>query len=364
MKNISKTGWLLLIAVALNGNTRTYGQLGELGNMMAGGTEDARKLLQPYITPAVNAFGAALAGGWYNTAEPHKLGGFDITITANASIVPQKYRTFAIDNDDLTYLKLAPSENNEAQTVSGEKITGPQIVYNVQDGNGNVIYSQPAFRMPQGLNTQWIPAPMLQVGIGLIKGTDVIFRFVPNVSVKQNEAGLWGIGGRHDIKQWIPGVKRLPILKMSIMYGYTKLHTFVHMNIDKNTIGVGSLEGPETWDNQSMKIWVQSQTANLLLAADLKVITFYGGFGFVTTKTNLKLEGDFPTVTIPTGEFEPVVVAMTDPLELEIKNQDGGITKPRFNAGVRLKLAVVTLHFDYSWANYSVLTAGLGISWR
>jgi hypothetical protein len=108
-----------------------------------------------------------------------------------------------------------------------------------------------------------------------------------------------------------------------------------------------------------MKLWVKSQTANLLLAADLKVVCFYGGIGFVTTKTNLKLEGDFPFVGL-SDTYEPVVKSMTDPIDMDIKNQ----TKPRVNVGVRFKLAVVTLHFDYSWANYSVLTAGLGFSFR
>jgi hypothetical protein len=60
----------------------------------------------------------------------------------------------------------------------------------------------------------------------------------------------------------------------------------------------------------------------------------------------------------------PTVVALVDPISMEIKNQDGSVTKPRFNAGVRFKMAIVTIHFDYSWANYSVFTAGLGFSFR
>jgi hypothetical protein len=56
--------------------------------------------------------------------------------------------------------------------------------------------------------------------------------------------------------------------------------------------------------------------------------------------------------------------AIKDPIDIEIKNQDGGTTKPRFNAGIRFKFAVVTIHFDYTYANYSVATAGLGISLR
>jgi hypothetical protein len=357
MKTISKSLFTLILTALLSANLTGFGQVSEIGNMLAGGTEDAQKLLQPYITPAVNAFGAALAGGWYNTAEPHKLGGFDITFTVSAAIVPEKYRTYLINDDELTYLKLGSQENPETQTVSGENIPGPQIVYNFAG------YQSPAFRMPEGLNTRWVPGPMIQAGVGLIKGTDVMFRYLPNIRYKGNEFGLWGIGGRHDIKQWIPGVKKLPVLKLSLMYGYTKLHTFIAMDIDKSTIGAESLEGPDSWNDQYMKVWVKSQTVNLLVAADLKIVTFYGGLGFVTTKTNLKMEGAFPTVTL-NESLEPVVVAITDPLDMSIKNQDGSITKPRFNAGVRFKLAVVTLHFDYSWANYSVLSAGLGFSFR
>jgi hypothetical protein len=366
MRKISQTGFLLLIAATFIGNMRSYGQVEEIGNMMAGGADDAKKLIQPYITPAINAFGAALGGGWYNTAEPHKLGGFDITFTANAAIIPDKYKTFIIDNDELMNLKLQDPQLTETQSIAGDNFSGPQMIYNVRDQNNNVVYTQDAFKMPQGLNVKWVPAPVVQVGVGLIKGTDVMFRFLPNVKYEDNEIGLWGIGGRHDIKQWIPGLKKLPVFKMSVMYGYTKLHAFVEMNIDKQTIGASMVPGEESnlWDDQEMKIFVRSHTANLLLAADLKVVCFYGSLGFVTTQTNLKLVGEFPIVAVPNGEVLPAVVALKDPLDMEIKNKDGNITKPRLNIGVRFKLAIVTLHFDYSYANYSVLTAGLGFSFR
>jgi len=36
----------------------------------------------------------------------------------------------------------------------------------------------------------------------------------------------------------------------------------------------------------------------------------------------------------------------------------------RLNAGLRLKLGVLTIQFAYTKANYSVFTTGLGISFR
>ena len=358
MKHISKKDILLVLLTMLLTCSLSYAQIEELGMLMAAGKADAQTLLQPYITPAVNAFGASLGGGWYNTAEAHKLGGFDLTFTVNAAIIPKKYETFEIDNAALNYLKLADPNDNVAQTVAGEKTYGPQIVYAVGG------YTEPAFSMPRGMNTNFVPAPMLQAGIGLIKGTEVLVRYLPTFRVRGNEIGLWGLGGKHDIKQWIPGLKKLPVLQVSVMYGYTRLHTFVAMNIDKGTINAGSLPGEEsnTWDDQFMKLVVQSQTANLLFSANLPVVCFYGGLGFVSTKTNLKFTGDYPVVYLDGAT--PSVMAVSDPIDISVKNQDGGITKPRLNAGVRFKLAVVTIHFDYSWANYSVLTAGLGITFR
>jgi hypothetical protein len=360
MRKTYKTKLLLFATVLLFGHASLFAQIELIGSMMAAGPEDAQTLLQPYITPAANAFGAALGSGWYNTAETHKLGGFDITFTANAAIIPDKYETFDIDNSKLTSLTLNDPLSAETPTVAGSKDFGPQMDYTF-DG-----YSGRAFDMPGGLNSNYVPSAMVQAGIGLIKGTEVMIRYMPNVKYKENELGFWGIGGKHDIKQWIPGLKKLPVLQLSVMYGYTKLHTYIDVNVDPDDINAGSLPGADvsTWDNQKMKMITQSHTANIIVSANLPVVCFYGGLGFVSTKTNLKLEGDYPYVDLDTDGITPIIKAYTDPIDMEIKNQDGGITKPRFNAGMRLKFAFVTLHFDYSWANYSVMSAGLGFTFR
>ncbi len=123
-------------------------------------------------------------------------------------------------------------------------------------------------------------------------------RYMPNISSRGNEIGFWGIGGKHDIKQWIPGLKKLPALQLSVMYGYTKLHANIDINITPDEIGAGGLPGSTSsaWDNQWMTIITQSHTANLIVSGNFPVICVYGAVGFVSSKTNLKLEGDYPTV--------------------------------------------------------------------
>ena len=63
-------------------STVSFSQLDPInGDFFKGGVNDGVKLLKAYITPWANAFGAGFNGGWYNTAKPHKFGGFDITIS-------------------------------------------------------------------------------------------------------------------------------------------------------------------------------------------------------------------------------------------------------------------------------------------
>lgn len=355
--NRLRIAFILFTGIALQ--PLCFGQLEEIGRFMAGGKADAQLLLQPYIAPALNAFGAALGGGWYNTAKPHKLGGFDITFTSNIAIIPGKNEKFAIDNSKLTSIKLADPSDNITPTIAGDNSEGPQMVYNVAG------YTANAFRMPKGLNTNYVPTPMIQVGIGLIKGTEVIVRYLPEFSSRGNKVGFWGIGGKHDLKQWIPGLKKLPFLELSVMYGYTKLHGLIDINITPADINSDGLPGSTSsaWDNQEMTLITRSQTANLVISGNFPVICVYGGIGIVSSKTNLKLNGDFPVLYL--NGTEPSVQALVDPIpDMEVKNQDGSVVKPRVNAGVRFKLAIVTIHFDYSWANYSVFTAGLGFSFR
>lgn len=358
MKNQTKLNLLITLAFIVVIRSTAFAQFGDIGAFMAAGADDAAKLFQPYISPYMNAFGASLTGGWYNTAETHKLGGFDITLTFNVAMVPQKYNSFDISDIDLSLLQLDNPAEHISPTIAGVKNAGPQMDYNLSG------FTQPAFTMPSGLNNKYVPSPMLQAGLGLIKGTEVIGRYIPTIKFKGGEIGMWGIGGKHNIKQWIPGLKKLPILNLSILYGYTKLHMNAGMNITPENIGADGLPGATSnaWDNQEMKMIVRSSTLNLLVSANLPVVCFYGGIGFVSTKTTLKLEGDYPMVYLD-GAI-PSVQASVDPLDMTIKPEKGGSTKVRLNVGVRFKFAIVTVHFDYTRANYNVLTAGFGFSFR
>ena len=340
----------------------TQAQLKDIGTMISGSTQDAEKLFSAYLKPYSKAFGADLNGGWYNTAKTHKLGGFDLTLSVSAAMVPSADKSFDAGKIGLTgTMDLA---NAVSPTIAGEKKDGALVEYKT---SGITVAK---FKTPKGTGLGIIPAPMLQLGIGLIKETDVTIRYMPNLTVGDyGGLSMWGVGVKHSIKQWIPGIKYAPFFHLSFFGGYTQLKTNANLDFQPAffVTNLNATKGTlvKDYSNQKMEMNINGFTANILASFDLPIVTFYGGVGFSSTSTSLKLKGNYPLAGV---EGTTLVVddkyLKTDPINIKIKSSDGSSTKPRLNAGIKFKFAIITLHFDYTYANYSVATAGLGISFR
>ncbi len=365
----------ILFSICLFSVEFANAQLNSIGEMLSGATSDAGKLIPAYIKPYASAFGADLSSGWYNTAKPHKLLGFDLTLSVSAAFVPSSDKTF--DLSSLGPLTGSISNGTVTPTVahsSGSSINNPLLTYNTSIAGKN--YPVAEFHMPSGTGVGIIPAPILQLGIGLIKGTEVDVRYVPNLEFGNDlSVQLWGIGIKHSIKQWIPGISLAPFFNLSVFAGYTQFKTDVKLNfkpIDlSNAISPNSPDTqhitPSLYTNQQLQLLVNNFTGNIIASFDLPVVTFYGGVGFCYTSTTLKVNGTYPGAEVPEGEGKVVVddnARISNPINASMTSSSGGATKPRLNAGVRFKFAVITLHVDYTLANYSVLTAGLGVSFR
>jgi hypothetical protein len=334
---------------------------------MTGGADDAGKILGAYIKPYANAFGYNMTAGWYNTAKVHSFLGFDITLTANITFVPTEDKSF-----DVKALGLSSNASvgtpSVAPTIAGDNNYGPAITYTT---NGHKIIS---YNTPKGTNLGFIPLPMLQAGLGLIKGTVIIGRFMPSISIGsggESKIGLWGIGLEHSIKQWIPAVDDIPFLNLSIIGGYSRLHMVSNINLDPtgslytdNFIFPTDTVKNMNFSDQKMDLLVTSFTANAIVSIDIPLITVYAGLGISSTSSDLKLLGNYAIpqhYNVPQSRVDIFVSDVKkDPVSIAFK----GGTKPRLNIGAKIKMGVVHLHFDYTYANYSIATVGLGVSFR
>ncbi len=358
--NINYLGFIMILC--LLPTKKVDGQFSDAGALLGAGAEDAKTLTKSYISPYFHSIGANLSSGWYNTAKPHKIGGFDLTFAINAGIIPKDDREFNIDELDLNNLYRADGTGANSPTIAGKNDEGPLMKYRLESDAGDI--EGDAFKMPPGLGVPVTPSPMLQLGIGLIKNTEVIVRYVPNMTFGKTTVGLWGIGGKHDIKQWIPAMEKLPVFHLSVVAGFTKFTAGNELSITPASIGLNDSYASGTWDGQKLDMEIKSFTASALFSFDLPIITFYGGLGLVTTNSTIAFKGDYPIAEVNESSGEIEASLIKDPLKINIRNDNGGVTSPRLNAGMRLKFAIVTMHFDYIYAKYSVFSFGLGISVR
>lgn len=335
----------------------------EVVEFIMGGVSDGEKLIQAYLEPLGNAMGANLNGGWYNTAKVHSTLGFDITLTVTAAMPPESAKQFDIRDIDLERLGLKNPHDFLAPTIAGDRDRGPFLIFEDEAFDRPLL----EFETVAGLDLPAFPLPMVKAAIGLPKGIEVKGRFFPKYSYEDMSVYMWGAGVKYDLLQHIPGVRRMPFLNASVMGAYTKVNFSSDIDFQKsrygNYIDGNPVHGGQGfYENQNIEINMQGFTGMALISMDLPLITIYGGAGYSQAITNVDLLGDYPLLTINNTEDDPklMIEDVNNPISLEFDNFSGLL----FNAGIRLKFAVITLHADYTMANYNMISAGVGISLR
>ncbi len=361
-KTYSIAGMIVCMTLIING-FQVKGQ-NELVGFLKGGIGDGEKLIQAYLEPLGNGMGANLNGGWYNTAKVHRILGFDLTLTVTAAMVPESAKSFDIAQLGLENLQLKPGESPIAPTFAGDAGRGPTLV--LMNDELNLTLAE--LNTPGGVDVPFYPMPMIKLGVGLPKGIEINGRFIPTISYEDLSTNLWGIGIKYDVLQHFGLIDRVPFLNASVFGAYTRMNFASDLDFQKsiygNTIGGIPIEGGQAnYEDQKLDINIAGFTTTALFSADLPVITLFGGLGYSKSTTNADLLGEYPLITSGVDSANEVTVRIEDisnPVALEFINHSG----VQMTAGLRVKLAVITLHASYTRANYNLLTAGLGISFR
>lgn len=325
------------------------------------GREDANKFTKAYLQPYAFALGEGLNNGWYSTAETHHLWGFDLTIGVSAIQVPEGAQTFDLKTLGLSNRVRINSGNSIAPTVAGADAPGPLI--SVVDQQGNEIVK---FNSPQGTGLDIVPVPMAQVGFGLIPHTDLIGRFVPEMKYDNNgdemKIGLWGLGLKHNFKEWIPVLKSLPF-DASLFASYSEINgqselsfTPADYNPDPN-VSVSF----QNLDDQSLQLKTKTSKFGLIVSKKFSILTVFGAIGQSTSKSNIDVLGTYPVIaTASSGGFEITQEgALKDPIALEFETSNLSL-----EAGLRVKLAVVSLFGSINKSEYTAYNVGLSLGLR
>lgn len=320
-------------------------------------SDDASKLSQNYLNPGVKGLMYSINGAWYTTAKTHKKLGFDITISANASFVPDAEKLFAFNASDYTFLSL-PNGETSLPTVMSENNIATAVDVRIPVGNGT--FKVASFNMPGGITDDLpvnaVPSPMLQVGVGLVLNTDVNLRYIPKLNFDDNvEIDLIGFGVKHDLMQYLGPLDRLP-LNISVLVAYTNMNVSYNIKDESATDNVVVTDGKAEFKMNAM-------TFQALASLDFPIITLYGGLGYNLGDATTKMKGNYEvTYDIEDSNgntISTISESVTDPINLDFKSN--GV---RATVGARLNLAFFKIFADYTLQEYNTVSAGIALSFR
>jgi len=340
----------LFFVIGLFVSVTLYGQnASDLSLFLNASKQDASNLVSGYMSPVIKAFSYGMTNGWYHTAKTHKSLGVDLGVTFSAVMVPTSDNYFTPPQTP----SLAFANNTNPSLQMAPSIVGPkdQTTYTASytpPGHAPVSLS---FNGPEGLDLKKnfgisaIPVPMVQLGIGTIKNTDLKLRMVPSINRNGNTINMFGIGLMHDIKQYLPGVKALPF-DLSVLAGYNSI---------KGSSSLASSGGsvPSSTDGK-ISYTLNSWVAQVLISKKVSVLTLYAGVGYGSVSTKVDITGTY-TVTPTVGSAFQII----DPLAYNLNN-----TGAKLTGGMRLKFGPIYLNGDYTLQKYSAVTIGLGVSVR
>lgn len=332
----------IFLFVALLGVSFTKAQ--DLNDLFISGLEDAERFSNAYFSPLQEAAIYSLSGGWYNTAEAKPLGGFEISIIGNLTFFNNldDKKSFVLDPSDYDNLDFVenPGQAREVSTALGD-IEG--VVMVVEDETGLV---REEFELPSGLASEdftFVPMPILQASVGLIKGFEVKARFLPTISIDEAEIGMFGAGIQYEFTKLLPADKVLPVA-ISAVIGYTNL------NGEYDFTESSDVQGENQSVDASFNTWNFSAVVS---TKNIPVINFYGGIGYITGQSDVDLLGEY---VVTSGPFQQTY---SDPFT--VSQDASGVVA---NIGTKIKLGFFRLNAEYNIAEFSTFTAGMSFGFR
>ena len=308
---------------------------------------------QSYVAPVVSGFGSNLNSGWFALPpEPVKFGfTARLRVVGNGTFFSSDDETFAstgtfrytsaqadevlaasgITPGDPNYQAIKNEFLSTDWTVgfSGPTIIGSEDEYLQVEFGGATIqgeeiepYTATIEEVNGFLNDLSIlPSANLQLTLGTVMGTNVAFRWFPEIDIQDlGKFTFFGVGFSHNINVWFE--RPLPV-DITLGYFYQKLDV-----------------GDVFESNASQYGAYFSKTFGKGIS-----VTPYAGLTLETSESTVKYDYEFDT---PAGRQTTNIS-----FDLEGENNFG------FTIGASFKLAVVNLNIDYKAANTGTITAGL-----
>ena len=190
--------WLLCVVLLFYLNSRSQNIAG-VENFLLASQQDQEILVQEYFDPLFNALQISMGEGWVKSAKTHKKLGFDFTFSLSAINVPESNLSFS--NQIFNNLS---STSTHSPTIFGSDSNGTYLVeFYTPDSDYSMSTS---FEIPNGnndlLSSGRLLLPNLQFSVGIPFKTELIVRYMPEITNKGAKFKSIGLGIKHSISQY------------------------------------------------------------------------------------------------------------------------------------------------------------------
>lgn len=253
-----------------------------------------------YIQPLATSLGTAMNSAAFTGADIASVWGFSFSVKGMYIFIPSDQQTFTPSTPDGYTL------NSETATVYGDKgayTAGP---------NGYLAF-------PPGINTSTVPAVFPQVSASIM-GTKVMLRYMPKITLGENDYSFWGAGVSHEISRYFP---LMPVdISLQVLFSGLEISDFADL---------------------------KSFAVNAHASKSFGLFMLYGGLQYESSTLDLEY-----TTIGDVNNADPEIQQKRD-ISLSVD----GDNNFRVTLGAAVKLTVFSINVDYSLSSQSVLSTGL-----
>ena len=321
----------------------SYSQSG-LESILLAVEDDSKKIFKRYMNPLMKGAIYSSNSGWYNTAKVHSKLGVDLSFRLNTTFVPSSDQIFSISD-----LENITSNAKNLPTIIGENKQENLLITIPADGLLPELKT--TVKAPKGIKSKLplggVPAPVLQLGIGIPFDTEIIIRYSPEYHRKGIDMSLKGLGIKHNLLQYFEPIDKFP-LNISAFASFSK------MEIDYDIQSFSSIKG----SGQIAEFSLNNYNLLLLASLDILVVNFYFGFGITGGNSSFKMIGRYD-LEYQTQSNVPVNKTIIDPIDMNFDTSNFQTT-----IGAKYKFLIFSAYIDFSFQQYKTLSVGISTNFR
>jgi len=333
------------------GLVTTISKAQDIDALLAAGVNNAERFANDYLAPGTNGLMHSMNANWFNSGKVKPLGGFEISIIANAASVKDDNKLFLMNiadynsdpDQDYTITFADGSNSKMVASALGENETDIDIIltYNTPLGE-----ERETITLPSGIGSasaNLLPTMFIQGALGLSKGIELKARFIPKIKTEDVALSTYGAGLQFEFTKWLPADKIWPVA-ISGLVAYTHLDGSYDLTESSGISG----------SNQRLENDTNTWLFQLIASTKLPIINFYGGLGYIKGISESNLLGNY---TVSNGPLFSQTV--TDPFSITSE-----VTAVRGTIGTKLKLGFFRLNAEYHVSEFNAFSLGINFGFR